>query len=295
MSMSLGALDRFLDPMNLKKWVNKYSEVPKSSKHVGLIMAGNIPLVGFHDLLCIYTTGHQAVIKLSHQDQVLLPALYQDLVTLDPSAQSSIVFTTKVRPSSVEAIIATGSDNTSRYIRYYYQDVPGIIRSNRTSVGILTGKESDEQLSALGIDIFSYFGKGCRNISKLYVPEGYSFDAFTACNQKYTRLAKHPKYANNYLYQRALMTTLGIDFKDTGFSLLSPQSTLVSPLSVIHFETYRNMDQLKRRLDDDKSKIQCTASADGWYPGSLSFGSLQYPELWDYADNVDTMEFLVNL
>jgi hypothetical protein len=293
--LGLSGVCRYLDPPKLDQWSESYHLKTSNSRTVGLILAGNIPLVGIHDFICLVAAGHGAKIKMSSQDLLLLPLLYQELVNIEPLMEGLFTFTDMVPVDEIDAIVATGSDNTSRYIKYYYQGVPQIVRSNRTSIAVIRGDESSCQLSKLGTDIFSYFGKGCRNISKVWVPPNYDFTKFISSNQRFVELLKHSKYQSNYSYQRALFSTQGKKFIDTGYSFFYQSKEIVSPLSVVFFDSYNNPDQLNEMMLLDGEKIQCIASANGWYDLSYPFGSLQKPDIWDYADNIDTMEFLLEL
>jgi hypothetical protein len=224
-----------------------------------------------------------------------MPALWSELQKLDPGVQGQVKFVSKLPLKDIDAIIATGSDNTSRYFRFNYQNIPRIIRSNRSSVAIIRGTETDKQLQLLGYDIYSYFGRGCRNVSKLLVPQDYQFEGLIACQKNFRNLLKNHKYSDNYRYQKALNLIHGTNHIDTGFSLLSKNQSIVSPLSVIYYENYLGQHQLTEMLSLSRHRMQCIASADGWFDQSFPFGSLQQPDLWDYADNIDTMEFLLKL
>ena len=294
--LALSGVCRYLSGSNIDKWTNTYN-LPKTSNRsiVGLIMAGNLPLVGIHDLICLIMAGCKAMIKMSSQDQVLLPLLFEELLRLEPDFEKLITFTSDISPSELDAIITTGSDNTAKYIQHYYAGVPQIIRSNRTSLAIIRGDESGIQLANLGTDIFSYYGRGCRNVSKIMVPPGYDFDEFVSNNQTLNHLKNHKNYSNNYHYQKALFNTKNSEYFDTGFCLLSRNQQLVSPLAVVYYDYYENPDQLSNIISLSSNKIQAIASADGWFNSSYNFGQLQLPDLWDYSDNIDTMNFLLEL
>jgi len=293
--MALSGVCRYLESANLSKWAASYELEHSITKVVGLILAGNIPLVGIHDFICIIASGYEAKIKLSTLDQVLLPLLFKELIKLEPEFEKRIQFKEKILAAEIEAIIATGSDNTSRYLQYNYQNVPQIIRKNRSSIGIIKGDENEQQLIDLGTDIFSYFGKGCRNVSKLLVPKHYDFTEFVSKSQNYRNLLQHHKYRSNYKYGKALYYTEGKDFTDAGYYLLCRDQGMVSPLSVVFYDYYDNQVHLEQLVALSEEKIQCISSAEGWYPQSHAFGDLQKPDLWDYADGIDTMEFLISL
>ncbi len=293
--LALSGVCRYLDPSKLDQWSQSYQLKTGNTGTVGLILAGNIPLVGIHDFICLVAAGNRAKIKLSSQDQILLPLLYQELVNIEPRIKEFFSFTNKISVGEIDAIISTGSDNTSRYIKFYYQDIPQIIRSNRTSVAVIKGDENSDQLTELGADMFSYFGKGCRNISKIWVPPSYDFTKYISNNRRFTKLLKNSKYNSNYNYQRALYRTQGMEYIDTGYSLFYQSKEVVSPLSVVFYDFYHNLDQLNAMISLEKEKTQCIASAEGWFGQSYPFGSLQKPDIWDYADNLDTMTFLLKL
>jgi hypothetical protein len=197
--------------------------------------------------------------------------------------------------SKPEAVIATGSDNSSRYFEYYFQNIPNIIRKNRISVGILHGNESNKSLEKLGKDIFQYFGLGCRNISKLYLPENFDFNEFFTAIESFQQVIHHSKYCNNYDYNKSIFLVNRQDFKDNGFLLLKQDPNLVSPISVVYYEFYKDESQLLSMLETEVHKIQVMASDEGWVKNSIGFGEAQMPELWDYADDINTLEFLMGI
>lgn len=291
--LALDGIQKYLQQDKLETWVKDYDLTSKSPKVVGIVMAGNIPLVGFHDFLSIIVAGHKAQIKLSHQDPFLLPYLSKILVELAPDLKKHIEFADRI--ANIDAIIATGSDNSSRYFEYYFSKYPNIIRKNRTSVGILSGSETDEQLNALGRDIFQYYGLGCRNISKLFVPEGYDFKAFFGAIQPYETINDNHKYVNNYDYNKSIYLVNQVEHLDNGFLLLTKSEALVSPISVLYYEHYNNEQILQDRIDSLDEKIQCIVGSKDLHAANLPFGKAQEPELWDYADGVDVMKFLEGL
>lgn len=284
----------WLDYEKLKKWTDQYSLSNKpTGKTVGLIMAGNIPLVGFHDLLCVLITGHSAKIKLSSQDEVLLPYLLNKLILLDTLWSDH--FSLEDRLNKVNSVIATGSDNSSRYFEYYFRDIPKILRKNRTSVGIILGEEQTDELTAMGTDVFSYFGLGCRNVSKIYVPDDFDISRLILAFKNFKPIINHNKYGNNFDYQRAIRLISSKKFYDGEFVLLENSSELVSPISVLYYEHYSSQSHLTELLSLKEGKLQCIVSAKGWYKGSIPFGAAQTPKLDDYADGVDTLSFLASL
>ncbi|CAG5016441.1 hypothetical protein DYBT9275_05555 [Dyadobacter sp. CECT 9275] len=285
---------QFLSTDKLSRWVADYPEAVSPSR-VGVVMAGNIPAVGFHDILCVLISGHRLVAKPSSDDPVLIPALLEQLIKIEPSFQEYIKFADRL--NEAEAYIATGSDNTARYFHYYFAKKPNIIRRNRTSVAALSGNESMEELSALGQDILQYYGLGCRNVSKLYVPEGYDFTRFyQAIEPMKDTYVHHHKFFNNYEYNKSIVLINKVPHLDNGFLILSENPALVSPISMVHYETYASLEDLNSVLAENSEKIQCIAAPpDLKITGSIAFGKSQQPGLADYADNIDTMEFLAKL
>jgi hypothetical protein len=256
-------------------------------------MAGNIPLVGFHDLLCVLISGHIAKIKLSSQDDELLPFLVDLLVNVDDRWKKSILFTERL--NNVDAVIATGSDNSARYFEQYFKSIPKIIRKNRTSVGVIMGEENQNEYELLAHDIFSYFGKGCRNVSKLYIPDNFDMQNLVEPFNQFQTLIDHNKYANNYIYQKTIRIISSKPFIDLGFALMVGSEELVSAVGVLYYQYYSNPAQLEQVLNNQVDKIQCIVSARGWLRKSIPFGKAQQPTLNDYADNVDTLKFLLSL
>jgi hypothetical protein len=254
-------------------------------------MAGNIPLVGFHDFLCALISGNNVQIKLSSKDSKLIKYLVGYIERIEPSFQGRITF--KERLEGFDAIIATGSDNSARYFEYYFGKYPNIIRKNRTSCAILTDAESDQEIANLGIDIFSYFGLGCRNVSKLYVPTDYDFINLLSRLESFKEIIHHHKYCNNYDYQKSILLVNGVQHLDNGFLLLQENEKLVSPISVLYYERYVDESDLRNKLKVNAEKIQCIVGK--VKPAEIPFGQAQYPNVWDYADQIDTLKFLSEL
>lgn len=283
----------FLTEELLTQWTDLYEipDAPQTINSVGVIMAGNIPAVGFHDLMTIVLSGHVCVAKVSSQDSFLMLALIEKLLEIEPNLE--IRLTEKM--NEVDALIATGSDNSARYFEYYFRNKPHIIRQNRTSVAILNGKETEEDFLNLGSDITDYFGLGCRNISKMYVPADYDFTKFYDAIEPLGDIFYHNKYKNNYDYNKSIYLVNQIHHYDNGFLMLTKNDALVSPISVIFYENYESQEDLKNIIATQIDKIQCVVSKNGWFEGSFNFGDAQKPKLWDYADGVDTMAFLLSL
>ena len=285
--------DYYLQEDFLTQWTELYEipDKPKTVKSVGVIMAGNIPAVGFHDMMTIVLSGHVCMAKLISQDSFLMTTLIEKLLEINPNLEIRIAD----RLNEVDALIATGSDNSARYFEYYFRNKPHIIRKNRTSVAILNGNETEEDFLNVGKDITDYYGLGCRNISKMYVPEKYDFTKFYDSIESLGDIFYHNKYKNNYDYNKSIYLVNMMPHFDNGFMILAPSEALVSPISVIFYEEYKNEEDLKEIIEENKDKIQCIVSKNSWIEKSLNFGDAQKPKLWDYADGVDTMAFLLSL
>jgi hypothetical protein len=294
---AFAAWAQVLEEVKIKDWLSKYSglgETVKNSASVGLVMAGNIPAVGLHDLLCVLASGHHALVRLSTSDNKLIPAILDVLTRIDPELKNR--FTLVEGPlKKFDAVIATGSNNSSRYFDYYFGKYPHIIRKNRNSVAVLTGNETGEEMKELASDIFMYFGLGCRNVSKLYMPDGMRIEDVMPYFEDYGFLADHNKYRNNYDYQKSLLLINRVDHRDNGFLLAREEPSLMSPISVLHTGTYSSAQMLNEELDRLRDGIQCIVSSSGEIKDSVRPGRSQMPELWDYADGIDTMKFLLNL
>lgn len=289
---ALSEWSKALTQVNLSSWIKTYQLDNYTQKRVAVIMAGNIPLVGFHDFLSVLITGHNFIGKLSSNDNVLLPFLAEELCNIQPEFKSKIEFTKEKLPD-FDAVIATGSNNTARYFEYYFKDKPHIIRKNRNSVAILTGDESKDDLENLGVDIFKYFGLGCRNVSKLFVPQNYSFDTFFKGIFIYNEVINHHKYANNYDYNKAVYLMSSVQLLDNGFLILKQDEQFSSPIGVLFYEYYSDETHLKQRLEQEKENIQCISGRHEF--AEVDFGQAQQPKLSDFADDVDTIKFLIQL
>ncbi|MEO8515683.1 MAG: acyl-CoA reductase, partial [Flavobacterium sp.] len=290
---SINSWSKALDSTHLNQWIAAYNLNDINPKSIGLILAGNIPLVGFHDFLSVLIAGHKVLVKTSSNDQHLLPFLAKYLIAVAPNFENSITFV-EGKLENFDAVIATGSNNTARYFEYYFKDKPSIIRKSRNSVAILNGKESTEDLVNLGEDIFRYFGLGCRNVSKLFVPKGYDFTHFFESIFVHQDIITYEKYANNYDYNKAVFLMSLYKLLDNGFLTIKEDSSYASPISSVFYEFYDDIEIVKNRLKNDSEQIQCIASND-LVENSIAFGETQKPNLWDYADNVDTIQFLTQL
>ena len=274
---------------NLNQWLSKYNLKDTSRKNIAIIMAGNIPLVGFHDFICVFLAGHNSIIKLSSNDKYLIPFL----LNLVKFPSDKVVYLDGML-KDYDAVIATGSDNTSRYFEYYFKNKQSIIRKNRNSIAILDGNETDEDLKSLSHDILTYFGLGCRSVSKLYVPKGYNFDSFFNSIFAYKDLINNHKYANNYDYNKAIYLMSEYKFLDNGFFMIKEGNEMHSPISTINYEYYDNISHLSEKIKQQEENIQCVVS-NIKFEGRIDFGETQNPSLNQYADNIDVMNFLLTI
>lgn len=282
---------------NLKQWINGYQfPAEPKGKNVGVIMAGNIPLVGFHDLICVLLSGNHAVVKMASTDSVLMRFM------IDLIRESNMYFESAIKIENnfignIDAVIATGSNNSARYFEYYFRNKPLLLRKNRNSIAVLTGKETFDDLKELGKDIFSYYGLGCRNVTQLIVPEEYDFTLFFESIASYGDIIFHNKYANNYDYHRAIFLMNGDKIFDNNFLILKENQTIYSPIGVLHYMKYKNEEQLENHVNSHLQNIQCIVGNNhilkSW--NTVNFGKSQQPSLSDYADGVDTLKFLLSL
>ncbi len=261
----------------------------KEPKTIAVICAGNVPMVCFHDILCVLLSGNIALIKLSSDDNLLMPFFLKLLTHYEPAFEAQILFA-EGKLGAFDAVIATGSNNTAGHFKYYFDKYPHIIRKNRSSIAVLTGKESTQDLKNLGKDIFLYFGLGCRNVSKLLVPKGYSFDTFFESIVDFGFVVNNKKYGNNYDYHRAIYLLESMTFLDNNFLMIKENADLHSPVGVLYYQYYENEKELNAYLDSIKDELQCVVGAK-----NIPFGYSQQPVITDFADNVNTLEFLVNL
>lgn len=279
----------FLKEDLLIEWANKYEvkDTPVSQKNIGVVMAGNIPLVGFHDFLCVFISGYKQTIKPSSKDSILIKHLVSKLTEYSVTVETLVQFAENLK--GCDAYIATGSNNSSRYFDYYFGKYPNIIRKNRTSVALLTGKETEEELALLSDDIQMYFGLGCRNVTKLYVPVGYDFQLLLDTLKKYGYYFEFHKYKHNYDYQLALQM-MGRKYYMTNDSIILVEDpSIFSPVSQVNYEFYSDKESLIKSLTANES-IQCIVGK-----GFVDFGAAQKPSLTDYADGIDTMKFVNGL
>jgi len=282
---------------NLEEWIGQYSSdafEPKNPKTIAIIMAGNIPLVGFHDFLAVLLTGNKVLAKPSTDDDKLLPFLAQILVAIDKRF-AEVINLASGQLKEFDAVIATGSDNSARYFEHYFGKYPNVIRKNRTSVAVLTGNETPEQLYELGWDVFRYFGLGCRNVSKLFLPEGYDINNIFKAFFDFNHVVENKKYGNNYDYNRAIFMLEQHKFLENGFVILKENEALHAPAAVVYHETYSDIESLNAKLAELESQLQCIVSENKNVNQAIAMGQAQQPALWDYADKVDTVSFLQGL
>ncbi|KJD31356.1 acyl-CoA reductase [Tamlana nanhaiensis] len=280
-----------LTPDNLETWLKPYQINTKNPKTIAIIMAGNIPLVGFHDFLAVLITGHDVLVKQSSNDKQLLPYLAKYLEYVEPSFKGKTQFT-EAKLENFDAVIATGSNNTARYFEYYFKGKPAIIRKNRNSIAVLTGNETTDDLKNLSEDIFRYYGLGCRNVSKIYVPENYDFKTFFEAIYHWHPIIEQAKYANNYDYNKAVYLMSEFDMLENGFFMIKEDESYASPIATLFYEYYKDANTLKEKLETEKDQIQCIVSHN-FTDNEIPFGHTQKPNLWDYADSVDSVEFLL--
>jgi hypothetical protein len=295
MKHCLTAWSNELTEENLIEWTNRYDFSKKADpKNVGLILAGNIPLVGLHDIICVLLSGNKALVKLSSKDTFMMKYIIFSLYQIDEAYKERIEIVERL--TDHDAIIATGSNNSSRYFEHYFGNYPNIIRKNRTSIALLDGKESKLQLEALGNDIFRYFGLGCRNISKIYVPQDYKLDPIFEALASFEPIMHNNKYKNNYDYNCTLLLMNQVKFLSNDFLMLKEDNSFHAPTGTVHIERYADEADLKVKIDSiDLGTIQCISSDHIDVPNQIQLGQCQHPQLWDYADNIDTMEFLLGL
>jgi hypothetical protein len=289
---SLESWSNALTESNINQWL-KGNSINKESKKVAIIMAGNIPLVGFHDFLSVLIAGHSVLVKQSSNDKHLLPFLAKYLEYVEPTFKGKISFTEE-KLEAYDAVIATGSNNTARYFEYYFKDAPSIIRKSRNSVAILTGNESENELENLSNDVFQYFGLGCRSVSKLFVPKNYNFDNFFKGMYNKREIINNAKYANNYDYNKAVYLMSEFDLLENGFIMIKEDKSYASPIATVFYEYYSDLEEVTQKINTDSEKIQCVVS-NQILENEIAFGQTQNPNLWDYADGVNTLEFLAKI
>ena len=288
---ALSAWQEQLSTDMLAAWLGPYELKQLAiQKKVLIIMAGNIPLVGFHDFLAVLISGHKVVVKMSSSDNVLLKVLIKKLINISPEFKDSISFIDEVKNRKFDAVIATGSDNSAQYFEYYFKGAKKIIRKNRRSIALLDGTESSMELKGLADDVFSYFGLGCRNVSKLFLPKGFDLDNLFKAFYPYSHVVDHKKYGNNYDYNKAIFLMGSNKLVENGFLLMKEDKSLLSPTSMLYYEYYDDIKTVEQFVEENTEQLQCVVSKK-----DIPFGKTQKPNLCDYADGVDTVEFLRGL
>lgn len=290
--MSFSAWANSLTEEKINQWLGKYSfSAPQETQKIGVIMAGNIPLVGLHDALCVLLSGDQLYAKVSSKDKSLMSFILNTIGLINENWKNSIHIVEQLK--GIDTLIATGSDNSARYFEYYFKDKKRLIRRNRTSVAILDGNESEEELHGLSDDVFTHYGLGCRNVTKVYVPQGYDLDSLFKAFFHYKEIGNHNKYGNNYDYNKAVYLLNNISLVENGFLLMKEDKGLHSPVGVLFYEFYNTIEKVQKELEGQEESIQCIVSNSTSFNQTVPFGKAQSPELWDYADNIDTLQFLM--
>ena len=293
---SLKALSGQLSEESFDAWITPYnlSEF-ENNKKVLLVMAGNIPLVGFHDFVSVIISGNKAVVKLSSNDKVLFPFVWEVMSEICPDLSDKLEYIDDIKERKFDAVIATGSDDSAKYFEYYFKNIRRIIRKNRRSIAILNGEESNQELQGLADDVFLYFGLGCRSVSKVFLPKGYNLDKLFDVFFPFKEIVNHKKYGNNYDYNKAIFLMGGHKLTENGFLLMKEDSSLQSPVSMLFYEFYEDLEIVKDYIDENSELLQCVVSKENLVKKNTHFGETQKPQLWDYADNIDTIEFLTTL
>jgi len=284
---ALKSISQYLTESKLQSWLSRY-KIPANfnSSQIAIILPGNIPLVGFHDVLCVLISGHKVLIKQSTKDTILLPFLLEILVNKFPDFQYQIKWINHVLPKDYDAVIATGSNSSAHYFENYFGHLPYIIRKNRTSIAVITENTSPEELKNMGKDIFTYFGLGCRNVSKLFIPDGFNISKLRELWVSFKKITYHDKYLNNYTYQKIINLMNNEKHHDFDFILLKKSSSLFSPVGVLYYEVYKSIQNVENYIEKEKENIQCIVGKH-----YTPFGESQTPQLTDYADGIDTMNF----
>lgn len=280
-----------LEKSAIQNWLRTYTLPVENPKKVALILAGNIPMVGFHDLICIWVSGHTAQVKCASKDKILLPYMTRFLER--ETGHSSFEYVEEPL-TEYDAVIATGSNNAARYFEHYFGHCPNLIRKNRNGIAVLDGNETKQELEGLGSDILQYFGLGCRNVAKVYLPKDYDLNLLFGGLYPYSEVIQHAKYANNYDYNKAVFLMSEHDFLDNGFFIIKNDPAFSAPIGCLHYEYYTDLHELKEHVKTNQEKLQCIVSNLA-IERAIPFGTAQQPALWDYADQVDTLEFLSDL
>ncbi len=273
----------------LEEFSKKY-DIKDQQKRIGLILAGNIPMVGLHDLLCVYLSGNIAIYKPSDKDAILLETLLEELHSIEPKTKTYFQKVNKLQ--DLDAAIATGSNNSALHFAYYFKNIPHIIRKNRNAVAVITGVENKEDYEGLADDIFSYYGLGCRNVSKIYCVGAFPKDAFYEAQEKYSPIINHSKYKNNYDYNYAIYLLNKMDFLTNNVLISLRSEAIQSRIGSIHYEEFDSLESIRNAINEKEEEIQVVVSKEGGFFRNCTFGQSQKPSIFDYADGVDTMAFL---
>ena len=279
-----------LEKENLRTWISKYNIKNEISK-VAIIMAGNFPLAGLHDLICVIISGNQGIIKPASDDKILINFFIEFLHKKFPETKN-LITTTSDKLGDFDKVIATGSNNTFNYFEYYFRNKSTLLRKNRTSVAVISGNESQTDLELLSDDIFMYFGLGCRNVSKLFIPKGYDLNILKEKFKKYNHIVNHNKFYNNYNYQKIINTMNGELFIDGDYFLMKQSKEYAPPISVIYYDFYNEILEVQEAVKVNKNQIQCIVT-NLQIENSIKFGEAQKPKLYQYADDIDTLDFLL--
>lgn len=290
--LSLKGISSWMKGEILASWLQNYPEL-ESPKNVCIIMAGNIPLVGFHDLFATFLSGNKALIKMSSTDKLLIPVLLSRLVELEPLFEKRFQYIERL--GEYDAVIATGSNNSARYFEYYFKSKPHIIRKNRNSIAVLSGKESDQELEELGKDVFTFYGLGCRNVSKVFIPAGFDINRLFKAFISFDYVAMNKKYINNYDYNKAIFMLNKADLLENGFFMMKEDPSIYSPVSMLYYQYYNDLNELNTVLERENENIQCVVTGISTLKKAVPFGKSQFPAVDDYADSIDTMTFLSSL
>lgn len=291
--LSLKNWSKELNNKNLFSWIKKYNTKDCSDKTVAIIMAGNLPLVGFHDFICATLLNYNCLIKLSSDDKILFPLIVDFMNFISPGFKNKINFTEQPL-KNFNGVIATGSDSSFKYFEYYFKNYPKLLRRNRHSIAILDGNESKKNLNDLAGDIFNYFGMGCRSVSKIFIPDNYNFDLLFNSLYKFKDIINHNRYANNYDYNKAVYLMSEQKFTENGFVMLKEDKKLGSPIACLFYEKYNSYSELKKYIRLEKRSLQCIVTNLN-ISNSITFGESQTPKIDNYADNVDTINFLLKI
>jgi len=278
-----------LNETDIRTWLNTITP-NNEMKQVGIIMAGNIPLVGLHDLISVLASGHKALVKLSSNDEILIKYVISSFIEINPVYAERIEITERL--NSADMVIATGSDNSARYFDYYFRDKKTLIRKNRTSIAVLTGNETKEELEALADDIYMYYGLGCRNVTHVIMPRTMDLHAFYTALDKYIDHVHHHKFYNNYMYHKSILLMNLTKHYDNGFMIFQEKEQLGAPLATLNYHYYDNEAEIVNYIEKNSEQLQCIVSQHPAVKGALPFGTSQTPALWHYADNIDTLAFL---